>query len=420
VFIKDIGNLFEFLKISYPLTHKWIIGGDFNINLLSNEGCIADEFIDLLMSYCMYPTIFLPTRLSSHALLDNVFLSWPGMCDSFVISVDISDHLPIITRVTLEYDNNPLPYCKQRKINSVKGRADFKSSLEKCSWQSVYNTFDVNSAYNNFSVSFLSSYDNAFLLQPIINNPGKVYNNSWFTSGLLCSSRKRSQLYRDYSKGKITKQYYNKYRNIYTSLIRRAKIIFFHDLLNKNKNNIKIIWQHIRRLKQVDNMQLNTNANDLNDFFANLGPNTVKNVTGDGNYSEFVLRNANSFVLEQTSPDEVVKVCLSLKAKASCGIDGVSTKLLQHVINEIAGPLSHIFNLSFLYGIFPASLKVARVVPIFKGGDPTKLINYRPVSILPSISKLLERLMYNRIMSFTNKYSLLTRSQYGFRAHKSK
>ena len=82
---------------------------------------------------------------------------------------------------------------------------------------------------------------------------------------------------------------------------------------------------------------------------------------------------------------------------------------------DIARPLAHIFNVSFSSGVFPDALKIARVVPVFKGGDHSKSVNYRPISILPCISKILERLMYLRLYSYLLKYSLLHAEQYGFR-----
>ena len=100
----------------------------------------------------------------------------------------------------------------------------------------------------------------------------------------------------------------------------------------------------------------------------------------------------------------------------SCGHDGLSTKLVNLFIDCISLPLSNIFNKSISTGIVPQSMKIARVVPIFKSGDNTKLINYRPISILTVFSKLLERLVYNRMIKFINKYNILTSCQYGFRA----
>ena len=78
-----------------------------------------------------------------------------------------------------------------------------------------------------------------------------------------------------------------------------------------------------------------------------------------------------------------------------------------------------IINKSFSLGIFPDVLKIARVVPIFKVGSTSELINYRPISILPSLSKIFERLMYNRMLSYINKFNILSNDQFGFRKNRN-
>ena len=76
-------------------------------------------------------------------------------------------------------------------------------------------------------------------------------------------------------------------------------------------------------------------------------------------------------------------------------------------------------NMSLLNGVFPTELKIARVIPLFKSGEPHKFSNYRPVSVLPLFSKILQRLMYSRLLSFINKHNILYAYQFGFRMHHS-
>ena len=130
------------------------------------------------------------------------------------------------------------------------------------------------------------------------------------------------------------------------------------------------------------------NVDELNNFYADLGPKTVCNVIGTDDYGNNLARNVHTFILKETNIDEVLSICGNLKSKLSAGIDGMSTKLLQRVIDVISLLLIFIINLSFNTEIFPDMFKIAKVVPIFKGGDHTKLINYRPVSVLLAISKI--------------------------------
>ena len=103
----------------------------------------------------------------------------------------------------------------------------------------------------------------------------------------------------------------------------------------------------------------------------------------------------------------------------STSFDNISVKLLKQIILQIANPLSKIFNKSLSHGIFPDLLKIARIIPIFKNGDSTDPKNYRPISLLPSFSKILEQIIYIRLTSFFNKHDILNSSQYGFRTNHS-
>ena len=86
-----------------------------------------------------------------------------------------------------------------------------------------------------------------------------------------------------------------------------------------------------------------------------------------------------------------------------------------HTIVHITSPLTHIFNLSISAGKCPNSLKIAKVIPVFKKDDPSLLTNYRPISLLPSISKILEKIIYKRLYFFLNVNNLLIPNQFGFR-----
>ena len=123
--------------------------------------------------------------------------------------------------------------------------------------------------------------------------------------------------------------------------------------------------------------------------------------------------------LSPTSSDEVDQLVRKMKASTTSGHDGISSNLLKAVLPEINSTLIHIFNLSLSTGVVPSQLKIAKVVPIYKAGDSHLFNNYRPISILPSISKVLERIIYNRIFDFISKHNILCPNQYGFRPNRT-
>ena len=93
--------------------------------------------------------------------------------------------------------------------------------------------------------------------------------------------------------------------------------------------------------------------------------------------------------------------------------------IIKRSINSIFSPLTHIVNFSIIHGIVPNELKIARVVPIFKSGDKALFSNYRPISVLPCFSKILERIIHNRVMNYLNDFNVLCDNQYGFRKNRS-
>ena len=92
---------------------------------------------------------------------------------------------------------------------------------------------------------------------------------------------------------------------------------------------------------------------------------------------------------------------------------------MSRIFDAIESPLCYIFNLSFKDGVFPCKLKIARVTPIYKAGDEFTLSNYRPISNLPCFSKLLERIMYNRLYTYFTKHDILYKKQFGFQTNHS-
>ena len=111
---------------------------------------------------------------------------------------------------------------------------------------------------------------------------------------------------------------------------------------------------------------------------------------------------------------QICKIVECLKPKASKGPDGLSNVILKKIVHVIKGPLCTIFNRSLQLGVFPDLLKLARVVPIFKGGDSLLADNYHPISLLPVISKVLERIVFVNLTSHLNDNNVLYARQFGF------
>ena len=125
----------------------------------------------------------------------------------------------------------------------------------------------------------------------------------------------------------------------------------------------------------------------------------------------------HSFISPATE-EKVVSLAKNLKDKLTAGYDDIPKSLVKQCIQLIKGPLTNIYNLSLRSGVFPDEWKLAKVKPLFKKGGMYNIQNYRPISIISVFVKLLERLMFNRLIPFLHKNKILTDAQNGFRKGK--
>ena len=132
-------------------------------------------------------------------------------------------------------------------------------------------------------------------------------------------------------------------------------------------------------------------------------------------YLRNVSSNASSIYLNPIIPIELEKIIDKLQPKLSSGLDDINNKIVKELKEYIVIPLTIIFNNSLAEGIFPQKMKTAKVVPLYKSKDRDLTTNYRPISLLLTLSKLLEKVMYSRVYSFLSATNQLYVSQYGFR-----
>ena len=120
-----------------------------------------------------------------------------------------------------------------------------------------------------------------------------------------------------------------------------------------------------------------------------------------------------------TDSYEITNVVANLKNKASSGFDDIPVTVIRKCISAITEPLMSLINCSFRTGRFPEKQKIAKVYPVFKAEAENEFENYRPISVLPSFSKIFEKVAYRRLNDYLMANSVLSDSQYGFRSNHS-
>ena len=116
-------------------------------------------------------------------------------------------------------------------------------------------------------------------------------------------------------------------------------------------------------------------------------------------YLNKIKRTERTIFFAPCTEAEVIKTLSKLKGKTSSGFDGISNAILKDLGNLITKPMTYIINQSMSSGIFPSDMKLADVIPLFKGGDEHLMSKYRPISLLLTLSKLLEKVIYSRVYS---------------------
>ena len=137
----------------------------------------------------------------------------------------------------------------------------------------------------------------------------------------------------------------------------------------------------------------------------------------NGNFKNFLgPPSSANFVPSPVSPNEIIKLLTSMKPKKSTDINGLNTDILKHVKLELSYVLAWLFSRSFLIGHFPTQSKISKIIPLYKNkNDELDLNNYRGISLIETVGKVLEKLMHKRLYSYLEKNKLLYELQYGFR-----
>ena len=434
--ISDILNVLQReRKLCYLL-------GDLNIDLLKAEDHRATgELLDVLYCCNVFPLITKPTRVTGttatlidHILtnnLDNDMRHIQG-----ILCTSISDHYAVFHvagKAKTDHAQTGIPVL----IRNMGRRniAKFISEMNMIDWQFVLNETDTAMAYRKFHEAISLKYNACFPYRKISKRYYK--NKPWLSTALKESIKIKNKLYvkskRSGNSEKVS--YYKKYRNKLNQLIRSAERKHFHDVLLEHKSNLKKSWQVIKtvinkrkytpvntkfKVNGATTNDGNVIANKFNSFFVNVGTVLAISITPtDKNPVDYIQQDMiSNLYFDPVTEQEIYKIIDKFKDNAA-GWDDLKSTMIKHIKESITTPLVHICNRSFETGIFPSELKIANMVPIYKSGDEMVFSNYRPVSVLPVFSKLLERLVYNRLISHINENKLLYEYQFGFQKGKS-
>ena len=439
-------NLFDdfetFLNSCDLENHELLIMGDLNCDISKFPLDFNARKLQLLSSlYQLNQLIDEPTRVTSTSatLIDLIFTNKKqNIMQTGVVHIGISDHslIYVVRKFCLPKSRESTKYVRNFKNFDAE---DFRRDISQIPWESVSSHDNPNVCWKIWQSHYLKVLDRHAPLRHI-----RIRANSlpWITQKIKEQMRSR-----DFHKKRAVKHnseiHWSKYREIRNKLhqeMRLAKKSYFCDkikicaqtrdlgkswslinnLLGKNtkKNNITELL--IDDIPTSDDRLI---AETMNEYFVTIGSKLASEIgcdLPDETNSDFnIPYSSQLFKFSEICEEEVITELRNLKTAKSTGVDSIPARVLKISADIIAPSLVEIFNLSLKTGIFVHEWKKAWVLPIYKSADRRKCGNYRPISILPVVSKIFERSVFNQLYKFLNDNSLLSKYQSGFRPKNS-
>lgn len=432
-------NLFELLNVVKSNKSNLILCGDFNIDLLKDTK-EKTEFLSILSTFNLKPIINTPTRVTSTTctLLDNFFIDVDNnVTDHKNFYTGVSDHNGVLLKMRGEVcRDNRETKIKQRCFN-LKNRLKFTNLVRNADWDAVSYEIHPNEKVEVFYNIFLRCFNAAFPEKTSV-----VRNNTkpWITKGIRTSAKNKRILLslKRYSTDDNFINYVKKYVALLDNVVKYSKRLFYNKMILESDNRQKTSWNIINNERNskcrtpVDNIVLSANdglisdptkiANILNENFSNVAERLVLHlpVINDPieNLNKLNLNNSVSMFLYPSTPIEIVSIVNQFKNKKTSGYDEIPIIILKDNIDIFKFILCDIFNSCMQSGIFPDRFKTAIVRPLFKKGNKYDKNNYRPISLLPTFSKILEKLLQTRLVSYLSQNNIISGAQFGFQSTK--
>ena len=439
-FLVEYKNLIKHLN--KEKNHEIVIGIDHNMDLLKTHlHPQTNEFLEINLKRNLLPTISKPTRITtkSTTLIDNIFLSTrlQNNMEPNIIINDMSDHLPCLVVI-----KNQRKCMKESKIITFRPLTDtnldkINAELANMNWDKELISDTVEEDFNKFHNKLCAIIDTYAPEKKRTISAKKAVQDPWITKGILTSLNKQKKLYSQMLeiKTETSRNKYKTYRNKLKCIIRRSRIKYLHDRCTEFRQDSKRLWQLVNKLIGKENNKTHviesirsgnilkydpySITNTFCEFFATVGKKYAENFKTTAEETlinlDKIERSSKTLFLHPCTQNEVETLIKNLPYKTSSGHDNISNVLLKKLSNNIKYPLSIIFNKSMSQGKFPEAMKLADVSPLYKSKDEKECTNYRPISLLLTISKLLEKIMYKRTYNFLEETGQLYNSQYGFR-----
>uniref|UniRef100_W8B6W6 Putative RNA-directed DNA polymerase from transposon X-element n=3 Tax=Ceratitis capitata TaxID=7213 RepID=W8B6W6_CERCA len=410
---------FDVISLYVVKYNSVIVCGDFNVNLLVNDS-YTNNLLDNLSS-CSLSVVnrSLPTRFAVNctpSLLDYFIILDLTTVLKFDQLTFISDHDLIFCCLDINIDrcciNKTISFRDYRFVNTNL----LLSELYCVDWSECWIYPSTDEKLDFLMGILKSAFERHVPIRTITN---KSMSCPWFTSKSLKSIKLRNKLHSIWKK-KPTLENWNAFksaRNRATLVIRNEKRAYFNKKLNSGLST-KVLWRNIKRLGVhcKENVECSLEANVVNDaFLLNCVPHsdTINFMSRDD-----LLFRDDCFLFSAVSEYDVAMSIFKISSNA-IGHDGLPIKFIKIILPCILGTLTHIINHCITTSCFPEQWKIGTVLPVAKKNRPCSPSDFRPISVLPVLSKVFEMLLAKQINEFVSKHNLISPFQSGFRKNHS-
>ena len=276
---------------------------------------------------------------------------------------------------------------------------------------------------------------------PLISKQIRGRSCPWITPHNKAEMNARDHLLRKHRKSGLPadKSVYKRKRNLVNQLLKKSKNEYGKNLLKESAGNSAKFWNAIKRIFPTKNKNKNSTSFTIDGvrttdpvlisrtfctYYSSVVGNLKKSMTIFGNLiwrepGNNFIQTDSAFKLAPTTAGEVFCSIKKLKKTKSTGLDNIPTVLLRDCADSLCSPLSYLINMSFSTGQFPTEWKKSKVSPIYKNGPKSNIENYRPISVIPAISKVIEKIVHSQLYGYMEQNNLLCDQQFGFRKKRS-
>lgn len=412
---------------NYPI----LVMGDINVDRLKKDR--ENEMLnDTLSSHNIIRLPLPPTRVTPTSKTSIDFICTNMDTDEIttnVIHAGVSDHTAQVCEIkyTATPPKQQSAMCRlfnQRNLNLL------KTQLENEDWQNVHTTDVVETAYNNFLSTVVTNLNSTCPRKKVRPRRRKA---------MVYADQETNHLKQVYLQGlrkyELTgaladKNEMSKAKKDYDMRLKSIKRQVSANHIANAENKSKALWQVINSERKNNQPKTThpqlaigceivtdtqTIANHFNHFFTTIAETTLKNQPKVTKQPLTQQTTGNDLTqLPFTNEREIEEIIDHLKPKTSSGLDEISAKILKHCKKALIPPLVKVTNLSLTHGLFPTALKQSKVYPKLKSGNQTETRNYRPISLISTFSKVIEKVVLKRLMDHCEHNNLLTVSQHGF------